>query len=497
MVLDRDIRELLTHGPRRAPATTVERALAAAAGTDQRRPRFARLDRRAWPPVARSASDPGAQRLARLAVVALVIVLVGATVAVGARLAVAPPAVTLTPAGAMNDAVVAPSAKLWPDGRVLIQGQDGARHLFDPLTGASEDLTFGEGWGSATVNVLADGRVLLTRRPEVADSSDATIDVAFYDPVTGDVHLAGSFATPWFGESTLVLRDGRILISGGMVLPRDQQPCSPTACEGGTTATATPSGMSEGVKDAVRLFDPATGQIADVGHLAVARGLHQALELRDGRILVLGGGDYGLQGKSGGEVTDVELLDPATGTSKLVGTLQPARYPGLPHGVLLADGRVLISGGGIPAYPCGIPSPPAPSQPVEQVQEVDSQITYLFDPGTEHVVRGPVLPHFYGLDNVVPLQDGRALAFGMFFVVPADCSRATEADADPWLAVIDPSRSTVYQSLDRMTGLRSLDVDVARSYGAGVQLRDGRVALVADAENLRAGNPIDLVTVGP
>ena len=122
MSFDRDIRDVLTTGPRTAPAATVDRALAAASGIEQRHPRFTRLDRRVWPPVARSASDPGMQRLARVALAALIVLLLGAIVAVGARLAARPPSISLTPAGVIRSNVVGPTAKLWPDGRILLEG---------------------------------------------------------------------------------------------------------------------------------------------------------------------------------------------------------------------------------------------------------------------------------------------------------------------------------------------------------------------------------------
>ena len=498
MSFDRDLRELLSSGPRSAPAATVDHALSSAARTPQRRPRIARLDRRAWPPIARSVSDPGVHRVGRLALAALVVLLLGAAVAVGARLLIRPPSVTVTPAGALEQVVTAPTAIVWPDGRVLVQGQVGGRYLFDTTTGASEGLRFGDGWALARAAVLPDGRVVLTKRPEVNDSADGSVHVAFYDPATGEVHPSGSYATPWLGQSTLLLRDGRILISGGIVAPHEAQPCSFLACEGFPLATVTPNvDMTEGARDVVTVFDPATGQITEVGHLAVPRGLHSMIELDDGRILVMGGGDYGADPTAGGEALAVEVLDLSTGTSKVVGRLERTMYPLLPSGNRLADGRVLIRGSGVAEYPCGLPQPPASGQPVEHVPEVDHQVTYVFDPREDRVTDGPLLPHFWGGDNIVPLADGRALAFGYFYVVPADCSPQPTGVTNPWLAVIDLGRNTVYESYDGMTGRSSLDVDVTREYGAGVQLPDGRVALVGDDADQRVKNAIDLVTVGP
>jgi hypothetical protein len=498
VALERAIEELFAGAPRLASPAGVDRAIAQAATLPQRRPRVARLDRRVWPPVARGITDPAVHRAGRLALAAVLVLVIGALVAVGARLLDRPPTVDLVSGGALPSHVVAPSAILWPDGRILVQGQGGSRYLFDTESGVSDGLTFGDGWGSARADVLSDGRVVLTKRPEVSDSTNESIDFAFYDVASGEVQPFGSVATPWFGEAIIFLRDGRILISGGIVPPDDMRPCSKLVCEGFPLATMTPDlDLSEGAKDVVRRFDPATGQITEVGRLAVARGLHQMIELDDGRILVLGGGDYGADPTAEGEALAVEVLDLSTGSSKVVGRLEPAHFPLLPRGVRLADGRVLINGGAIAEYPCGTPRVPAPGEPIVQVPEIDHQVTYVFDPGEDRVTDGPVLPHFYGGNNVVPLADGRALAFGYFYPVPADCSPQPMGVTNPWLAIIDLERNTVFESDDRMTGLAGLDVAVTREYGAAVRLRDGRVALIGDHATLREDNAIDLVTVGP
>lgn len=145
MPLDRDLRDLFERGPARAPALTIDAAIATASALPQRHARFGRLDRRAWPPVARSASDPGVRRGARLVFAALVIVAVALAIAVGARLLDRPPSIRLDPAGSIDAVVLGPSAKLWPDGRILIEGQSGTHYLFDTARGTSERLTFGSG----------------------------------------------------------------------------------------------------------------------------------------------------------------------------------------------------------------------------------------------------------------------------------------------------------------------------------------------------------------
>lgn len=76
---------------------------------------------------------------------------------------------------------------------------------------------------------------------------------------------------------------------------------------------------------------------------------HAASRLTDGRVLVSGGsGDWG--------VTDTaEIFDPATGTSKPIGSMQ---HPRCRHAsVLLGDGRVLVAGGTQWAAPVEVVDP--------------------------------------------------------------------------------------------------------------------------------------------
>ena len=146
--------------------------------------------------------------------------------------------------------------------------------------------------------------------------------------------------------------------------------------------------MAVGAKDVVRIFDPATGATAEVGHLAVARFLHQAVELDDGRILILGGGDSGADPTADGEVLAAEVFDLRTGSSAVIGTLAPAHFPGRPRGTRLADGRILILGGGVYEYPCGIPSLGPAGQPVGPPPTIVHELTYVFDPGSNRLADG-------------------------------------------------------------------------------------------------------------
>ena len=64
------------------------------------------------------------------------------------------------------------------------------------------------------------------------------------------------------------------------------------------------------------LYDPPSGTWIPGGTLSQARGLHVAVRLLDGRVLVAGGGTY---------YASAELYDPATGRWTLTGSLRTPR----------------------------------------------------------------------------------------------------------------------------------------------------------------------------
>jgi hypothetical protein len=221
------------------------------------------------------------------------------------------------------------------------------------------------------------------------------------------------------------------------------------------------------------------------------------VELGDGRILVVGGGIYGTDSTGNTEAREIEVFDLATGRAKIVGSLKPGftRFLLSPAG--LDDGLVLISEATVPEYPCGIPSF-TPGEPVHlwDIRTIHRQPTSLFDPATDRVTDGPTVPHYSG-GNLVPLPGGRALAFGLYQVFPADCASSPGLVTNPWLGVVDIGRNTVFETYDPMSGIATLDVAAPRAYGTGIRLPDGRVMLIAADPVHPHQNAIDIVTVGP
>ncbi len=168
-----------------------------------------------------------------------------------------------------------------------------------------------------TATLLADGRVLIaggndSRRHAVASAE-------LYDPKTGTFSPTGSMAIARGYHTATLLADGRVLIAGG----------DPAAWG----SVGPPHHSAE-------LYDPKTGTFTATGSLMTGgRAYHVATLLADGRVLITGGSD------ANGDLASAEMYDPKTGTFSPTGSMTAARHR-TTTATLLADGRVLVAGGG-------------------------------------------------------------------------------------------------------------------------------------------------------
>ena len=235
----------------------------------------------------------------------------------------APTAASLS--GAMSHGRSFHTATALADGRVLTAGGYSyfypirVADLFDPTTDtfvSTGSMSRSRGFDTATL--LLDGRVLVTGGdPEAWNFNGPYIDSSeLYDIKTGTFGPTGSLATGRNLHTATLLLDGRVLIAGG-------------------------DGRGTQSLDSAELYDPATGKFSPTGSMLGARAFHTATRLADGRVLLTGGTSDGWAGAK--FLATAEIYDPTTGSFSATGPLADRR--GSHTATLLADGRVLISGG--------------------------------------------------------------------------------------------------------------------------------------------------------
>ena len=256
-------------------------------------------------------------------------------------------------------------AGLGTPGTVLSQTFDPAAHTF---TRAGDLQVRHLGLGSGTL--LADGRVLLT-----GGGVPGIDETEVYDPVTRAWRRGSPLFTPRRLHTATLLRDGRVLITGGFI-------CCVVE---GQTARESSTVLAE-------LYNPATGTFSPTGSMAVARAIHQATLLPDGRVLVSGGfGEDPAPGTPGPERS--EIYDPATGAFTPGGDLQVGRS--LHSSLLLTDGRVLVVGG-----------------VADLGDRAAVALTELYDPATNAWSPGPSLQTAPRGATATLLGNGKVLVFG-------------------------------------------------------------------------------------
>ena len=244
-------------------------------------------------------------------------------------------------------AIERPAAVRFGGGRVFVTGGErGGSAVFDPAGGAWHEaasppvkVTF------QAVAALHDGRVLVSGGTDLARETADSLVRVFHGPMDGaelfEMGVAGGsagtpaqgawkpappLAGPRFSHTATVLKDGKVLVVGG-VAASERQPAR-------RLATA-------------ELYDPGTGRWQQAGRMGHARGgyyamaistltsntpAHTATLLRDGRVLVVGGAGPtadiytpGGAGGDGGPTRWVAVAATAGGLLVLLGVIAARR----------------------------------------------------------------------------------------------------------------------------------------------------------------------------
>jgi hypothetical protein len=231
-----------------------------------------------------------------------------------------------TATGSMTTTRLCHTATLLNNGKVLFAGGDiedesilgtVSAELYDPSTGtftATGNMTTARMCQTATL--LNNGQVLITGGENFTSGHTLLASAELYDPTTGTFTATGSMSVPRVFQTATLLSNGKVLVAGGFdVLNTVINPVTSSA----------------------EIYDPATGSFSATGSMTTVRDTFDAVLLKDGTVLVLGGSE---------EPQSAELYDPVDGTFTSLGNMQYA-HPIAFTATLLGNGSVLIAGGDI------------------------------------------------------------------------------------------------------------------------------------------------------
>jgi len=257
------------------------------------------------------------------------------------------------------------------DGRVLIVGglSNGATRsaeLFDPAARRfSATGSLGVARAAHTATLLPDGRVLIAGGFNGSWLSSTEI----YDPRSGLFSPGPPMTEARSDHLAVTLADGRVLLVGGtstgytfLASAELFDPIRLNFSPTGSMSVAREShvgvllpngnvlvaGGHAGRQSAIRLYataelyDPEHGSFRMTGSMTRQRHKHAGGLLADGRVLITGGAD---ERDDRGQYRDAEVYDPQAERFAAIGEMRRARYKHQGTMALLPDGRVLIAGG--------------------------------------------------------------------------------------------------------------------------------------------------------
>ncbi len=274
-------------------------------------------------------------------------------------------------AGGMSVARLEATVTLLPGGKVLVAGgysgtgpTSSSAELYDPATGEwTPTGPLKTGRSSQAAVFLLSGQVLATGGTNFDGNMTVTTlaSTELYDPANGSWSLTTPLDLVRQLHTATLLRDGKVLLSGGLTnttpttltsaTTRIYDPVAASWTDSGAmttkrvyhTATGLPDGTvfvaggsADGSGSALASTEMYNGAWTMGPALAAARMNHAAALLSDGRVLLAGG--FGV----GGRLASAEVCNPA-GTCGSVGSMTSARQ--YPAATTMSDGRVLISGG--------------------------------------------------------------------------------------------------------------------------------------------------------
>jgi hypothetical protein len=253
--------------------------------------------------------------------------------------------------------------------------------------------------GSTGTNPSPSGALSVGRTEIASPIVTPTPTAAPSFVATGSMNVARMDFT-----ATLLL-DGTVLVAGGSL---------------GEGAAQTYLASAE-------IYNPATGKFTATGSMKTARAGQTATRLKDGRVLIAGGGGCANGNTCGGSDTQLlasaELYDPATGAFTRTGSMSAGRDRAT--ATLLADGRVVVAYGGNTGH----------------------ATAELYDPASGKFTRTGIVLDFNNDATATRLADGKVLFIGSLVDGPAAEVYDPETGSSttiPYALSLDAAPSALY-----------------------------------------------------
>ena len=282
-----------------------------------------------------------------------------------------------------------------------------------------------------SATLLRDGRVLVVGGMDDAFTPLYTAEV--FDPETNRWMLVGEMREARTEHSAALLRDGRVMVTGGM-------------------------NENLEIVGTTEIYDPDSGEWFEHASMRTVRRGHFTLTLNDGRVAVVGGVGQTLGGlgilaniSAVGALLSTEIYDPQTDTWSRASDMLEGHSGGL--AIVLKDGRVLISGG------------------YNQAEGLAS--SEVFDPNIDEWMRTASMARKTFANTAAVLPDGSVLFTGGFGM-----SRA-KGGITPGSEVFDPKTNEWRKAPDTVHGRMKHTITL---------LPDGRVVTIGGST---AGGPVN------
>ena len=336
----------------------------------------------------------------------------------------------------------------------------------------------------ASASLLLDGRVLIAGG-RTGHNGPNLVTAEIYDPATESWTLTGNMNRARRAAPLVTLQDGRVLVVGGEDIPNPNIPHKTLEMFDPTTGTFTllaelltepegrntpevtllpdgrvliTGGATEGRNlESAEIFDPNApvgSQLTALPNMSVRRGGHTSTLLADGRVLIAGGGT------GAGFNQTAEIFDPVSKTFMLIADPMSATRAGA-GATLLPDGRVFIVGGG----------------------QTSGEI---FDPVSETFTGTMATGAFRGTTSAILLSSGLVAVGGH-----ADIVELYDPNADTFSAAAHSALGV------RHSGTATLLNNDRVLYAAGNDGQPGPNRSVSSAEELRSIVPPDTTPPNP